>query len=129
MILVDIHTHLDDKAFEKDLDRVIENARKAGIKTIINNGINPSTNRKTLELSKKYDIVKAALGIYPHEGLKMGDIEVEIEFIEQNKKNIRAIGEVGLDYLWSKGNIKQPKESFQKMIQLEEKINMQNIIY
>ena len=43
----------------------IEDAKKAGLKIIVTNGINPETNRKTVEIARKYDIVKAALGIYP----------------------------------------------------------------
>ena len=64
-MLIDIHAHLDLKYFENDLDNVLERAKKNNVKLIINNGLNPESNRKTLELSKKYEIIKAALGIYP----------------------------------------------------------------
>ena len=64
-MLIDIHSHLDHSYFKDDLDVVIENAKKADVKVILTAGINPETNRKVLELSKRYDIVKACLGIYP----------------------------------------------------------------
>ena len=35
------------------------------MKIILTAGINPETNRKSLELAEKYDIVKPCLGFYP----------------------------------------------------------------
>ena len=57
MLLVDVHAHLDLKEFDSDLDDVIKRAETAGIKAIISNGLNHKSNRKTLELSRKYKIV------------------------------------------------------------------------
>ena len=88
MALVDIHAHLDDKQFAKDLDAVIERAKNIGLKVIINNGINPGSNRKTLELAKKFDIVKPALGLYPLEGLKLKEEELNRLMQEISKMSL-----------------------------------------
>ena len=98
-MLIDIHSHFDQCYFEDDLDKVINNAKKANVKIILTAGINPETNRKTLALAKKYDIVKPCLGIYPIQTLQKEieseeiplkenkfDIDNEIKFIEKNKK-------------------------------------------
>ena len=167
-MLIDIHSHLDHYYFKDDLDNVIENARKAGVKVILTAGINPETNRKALEIARKHDIVKACLGIYPIQyednnnkknnkkfiqknNIKNNDsntknndnkinniknnnsknklnIDEELKFIEKNKKNIAAIGEVGLDYKETK-NINEQKRIFEKIIQLTEKINKPIIIH
>ena len=63
-MFIDIHAHLDFFD-DKKIASAIENAKKAGVGLVINAGINPERIRKTLELIKKYDIVKASLGIYP----------------------------------------------------------------
>ncbi|MCH8004267.1 MAG: TatD family hydrolase [Nanoarchaeota archaeon] len=152
-MLIDIHSHLDHCYFNDDLDKVIENAKKANVKVILTAGINPEKNRESLEIAKKYDIVKACLGIYPIQktynendsikiknnnkineqknknNLRNINIDEEIKFIEKNKKNIIAIGEVGLDYFWVKDNINEQKELFEKMIQLAEKLNKPIIIH
>ena len=57
------------------------------------------------------------------------EIDKELRFIEKNKKNIVAIGEVGLDYSMAKSNIKEQKNQFQKFIILAEKINKPIIIH
>jgi TatD DNase family protein len=140
-MLIDIHCHLDHCYFKDDLDKVIDNAKKAGLKIILTAGINPETNRKALELAEKYDIVKPCLGIYPPKTLQKEidsheyplkenkfDIDGEIKFIEKNKDKISGIGEIGLDY--SKGEDSgNQKKIFEKMISLAEKIDKPIIVH
>src|SRR3989344_5069220 len=92
-MLIDCHAHLDDIQFSKDLDEVIKRAEENKIIYIINNGVNPNSNRKTLELSKKYKIVKPALGFHPTDSEKFSDdvVDNEIEFIKKTKKYILKI--------------------------------------
>lgn len=131
MILVDAHAHLDHKQFERDLEKVIERAKAANIKAIINNGLNPETNRKTLEIASEHKMVKAALGFYPTDAVKSGidAVEEEIKFIEKNKDKIIAIGEVGLDYHWLKGKDELQKEIFEKFIGLAKKLDKPLIVH
>jgi len=168
-MLIDIHSHLDHCYFKDDLDEVIDNAKKVGLKVILTAGINPEKNRKSLEIAEKYDIVKACLGIYPiqydnkednsnkknsiieknskkiinnENKINKNNIEKrkiknngklniyeEIKFIEKNKKNIIAIGEVGLDFHWDKNNVNGQKRLFEKMIKLTEKLNKPIIVH
>ena len=130
-MLVDIHAHLEFDSFKKDLDKVIERAKKANVKCIINSGTNQERNEKTLKLAKKYDIVKASLGIYPTEVLKKDEEELDknIAFIKKNKNNIVAVGEIGLDYHETKENTNKQKELFQKLIQLAEKLKLPVVIH
>ncbi len=131
MLLVDVHAHLDHCKFKQDLDKVIENAKKNNVKTIINNGINPEKNRATLELAKKYDVIKAALGLYPTDAIKLKEEEIanELEFIKKNKDKIVAIGEIGLDYHWNLKQHDKQKEIFEKIINLAEKIKKPLIVH
>lgn len=139
---VDCHCHLDHGMFD-DIDAAIQRAKEAKLSAIITNGINPETNRKSLELAKKYDIVKVALGIYPPDALqreseageyevkcKPFDIDEEIDFIRSHKSDICAIGEVGLDYAdKGKADVKGQKEVFEKMIELSEKLKKAIIVH
>lgn len=125
-MLVDIHAHLDLGQFDNDLEEVLDRAKNNDVKIIINNGINPESNRKTLELSKKYGIVKAALGIYPDCVSKI-DIDSELNFIKENKNKIIAIGEVGLD--GNEENIDLQKEVFIKIINLAKEIDKPLIVH
>lgn len=127
-MLVDVHTHLDDKKFSNVIDQVIRRAKESNIVAIINNGINSKSNRKSLELVEKYDIVKAALGIHPTEISKV-DIDDEVKFIENNKDKIVAIGEIGLDKHWEPEKLNEQKEVFLKLLSLAEKIKKPVIVH
>ncbi len=145
MILVDVHGHLDHDEFKKDLDVVVERARKAGVKHILTAGVNSVTNRKILELAEKYDIVHPTFGLYPIDALAKEieageatgflrdldafDINKELKWIVDNKDKCVAIGEVGLDFNWGKEHEKKQKENFQKVIEMVEKIKKPIIVH
>ena len=138
--LIDAHSHLDHSLMINKIDEVIKRAENAGLKHVITNGINPSTNRICLNLSKKYDIVECGMGIYPRNALKKeietGDypiktenfgIDEEIDFIAKNQNSIVAISEVGLDFV--DGEDDQQIEDFQKMIGLSEKLSKPIVVH
>jgi len=145
MILVDIHSHLDHARFNKDLDEVIERAKKAGVKSIITSGVNSRTNRLVLDLANKYDIVHPSFGLYPIDALakelEQGesdgfvrdtepiDVDKELGWIKENKDKCIAVGECGLDFHWVKDKNKEQKEVFQKVINMVEKINKPIIVH
>lgn len=141
-MLVDIHAHLTHELFKNDLNEVIERAKKVGLKAILVSGINPQDNRKVLELIKKYDILKASLGIYPIDALGLAsdetglprhkgiiDLEKEFDFFVKHKNEITAIGEVGLDYKFRVDYKEQQKQNFQKIIDFTKKINKPLIVH
>lgn len=127
MTFIDLHCHID---MMENISEIINNARRNNVKIIINNGINIETNRKTLELAKKYLEIKCALGIYPIDALKLSneDLEKEIKFIKENNEKIIAIGEVGIDLKWSK-DLEKQKKIFQKFIDLALEIDKPLIVH
>lgn len=126
MRLVDVHAHMDFPDFEKDMDEVLKRASDAGVKAIISNGTDVASNRRVLELEKKYPLIKAALGFYPTDVVKVKEEEFlkELEFIKKQKPI--ALGEIGLDRAWADFNPEKKyslqKERFQQIIELAEKI-------
>ena len=91
-MLVDVHCHIEDF---NDVDQVIDRAVSKGVKAILNNGSNRESNEKTLELARKYDVVKACLGLFPSDILKINDVSKEIDWIFS--QDFFAVGEIGLD--------------------------------
>jgi len=139
-MLIDVHSHLDHHLLVSRIDEIVHRAKNAGLKRIITNGINPETNRMCLELSKKYPIIKCAMGIYPRNALKKDvesgdypiknvdfDIGKEIDFIKNNKNSIIAISEIGLDFV--DGENKQQVEDFEKMLSLAEEIKKPVVVH
>lgn len=139
-LLVDVHSHLDHELVISKIDEIIKRTKNAGVRHVVTNGINPDTNRKCLELSKRYGIVKCGMGIYPRTALKKEaesgeypleisdfDIDEEIEFIRGNRSNIVAVSEVGLDFV--NGEDSSQIEDFGKMIALSEELEKPIVVH
>lgn len=142
-MLVDVHTHLTHEKFDLDRDQVIAQCYQDGIKNIIVNGLNPPSNRMTLALAAKYDIIHAALGIYPLDAINdmpdalpfsvvPFDVPSEIAFIKEQAQNrqILAIGECGLDGYWvDETTFPQQEKVFEALIQIALEANLPLIIH
>ena len=129
-MLVDVHCHLNFKEYDKDRDEVIKRAENLNL-TIVDSGTNIKDNKKSLELSKKYKIVKSSLGLYPNYAINLNEkqLETEINFIKENKDNIIAIGEIGLDKNEENPQIEKQIEIFKKVLSLAEKLKKPVVIH
>jgi TatD DNase family protein len=101
--VIDTHAHLDQI---NPLSLVLENAKIAGVISIITVGTNFESNVKILKIAEEnQDFVFPSIGIHPW------DVESEdresLEFIEANVGKCVAIGEIGLDFWIKKDKSKQ----------------------
>lgn len=120
--MIDVHCHLNFKAFEKDYDVVIKRAVDARVEKIINVGASVDTSEKAVDLASKYENLYAIVGVHPHHADKLENgWEEKIDKLAKKPKVI-AIGEVGIDYFSYKSNgISDPKlqkEAFEKQIEI-----------
>jgi len=93
--LIDTHAHLEEIG---DLERVLAEAKKAGIVAVVAVGSDYGSNKKVLQLARTYPgFVYPALGLHPGQ---LGDAQIDrdLDFIRDNIDSAVAIGEVGLDY-------------------------------
>lgn len=133
-MFIDAHCHLE--ALEKEClkaEKAVENASKNNVKLIVANGVDRKTNEQVLEFSEKFENVKASLGLYPEDAMKLSEkeIEEELNFIKNNKGKIIAIGEVGMDFKFTKDKkiIERQKDIFRKIIKLGKEIDKPVIIH
>lgn len=113
-MIIDGHVHLD--AIER-VDETLRRARSAGVHRLVAVGMDLESNRKTLELARRYPgVVSPAIGYHPW-NIRAGEIEAAIDFIRRNLASCVALGEVGLDY---KVKVKKPlqQDVFSKAIRL-----------
>jgi len=107
-MLIDTHCHLNFKTFAKNIDKVINGAKKAGVKKIVVPGTNLDSSQKAIELTQKHNNIYASVGIHPHHCLEIRNSclagrQAKHEIRNQLQRLIRtekvvAIGECGLDY-------------------------------
>ena len=125
--MFDTHCHVYKNEME-NYENIIKECDKNNIKLIIN-GTDKESNEEILKLSKIFDNVYASIG-YAQD--VANDIN-EDDFIlleEQIKNNkIVAIGEIGIDYYWTKENKDKQIYIFKKQLELAEKYNLPVIVH
>ena len=138
---IDIHAHVNFKAFEEDHSAVVRRALDSGT-WFFNVGTQIDTSRAAIKMANRYqEGVFAVVGLHPihtdasfHDKQELGnegeeftsrgeifDKNVYREFLKDPK--VVAIGECGLDYYHIKGkSLKKQKKAFIEQIELANEV-------
>lgn len=119
-MLIDTHCHLEGY---DNIDEIINKFN--GI--IIASGYNDETNKYVLELINKYDKVYGTIGIHPEEVENRYDLNIIIENAHNPK--IVGIGEIGLDYHYTKENIEKQHSLFKRQLDIATKFNLPVVVH
>lgn len=139
---IDIHSHINFKAFDNDRDAVIRRALD-GDTWVINVGTQIDTSKRAVELANKYkEGVYAIIGLHPihtsasyHDKQELGNEGQEFtsrgEIFDKNiyrellkDPKVVGIGECGLDYYHSGPElINKQKKAFVEQIKLANEFN------
>ena len=127
-MFTDTHCHIYSEYYD-NIDEILENAKNVNITRVINNGCDHKSNMEVLNLIEKYPNMYGALGIHPESADTYK--ESDIAFIEENIKNkkVIAIGEIGLDYHYTKENKEEQIKLLETQLKLAEKYNLPVIIH
>lgn len=126
MKIIDTHCHLNDDALFNDLDNVIERAKKVGVDKMVVIGWDENSSKRAIEIANQYDFIYAAIGFHPENVFDIDDDKLyETLNLYENKKVV-AIGEIGLDYHWTKEPEKREiqKQFFIKQIEFANKVGL-----
>lgn len=120
----DTHAHYNDEKFEGIVDDVLRRCKEIGVKYIINIGYNIESSIKAIELSNRYKNIYVAIGIHPSDVEKCSVKELEEVYRKYNNGKIVAIGEIGLDYSYTKENKNEQIELFKSQIKLANELKL-----
>jgi len=118
--MIDTHCHID---CINNIEDVINNFD--GI--IITSGCDDKSNLKVIELVDRYDKVYATLGIHPEEASNEYNMDIVTNNLDNPK--IIGIGEIGLDYHYTKDNIDKQIELFKKQLDIAQKHNLPVVVH
>lgn len=128
-MFIDIHAHIQDRILVERLGNVIKNAELVNVKKIICSSYDLSSSEEAIKISKEYQNVYATVGIHP-ENCEKYDSEVEKKLIELcNFNKVVAVGEIGLDYHYSKENKELQKQVFINQIIMANKLSLPIVIH
>ena len=125
---VDSHAHVNFGMYE-NVDDVLKEASKCNVKKIVNCAEDLKTSYDVIDLHNKYISLYPAVGIHPQnvDSCTIDDI-IELEKILCSEKVI-ALGEIGLDYYYSRENREKQILFFESQLKLAEKYNLPVIIH
>ena len=104
--IFDTHAHLCDAAFDEDREAIIADLGTHGVGAFTEIGFDLPSSRAALALAERYPQVYAAVGFHPDHSDHLRDEDVEtLRQMVENDQKIVAIGEIGLDYHYTREGI------------------------
>lgn len=121
--MIDTHTHLDGKEFTSDRAEVISRAKAASVERVFIPAINYKSCHSVVDFCREYEgYAYPMLGLHPEE--VKADYREQLDLIHQYIADQRAqgtpvlaIGEIGLDYYWSREFEKEQLDAFRTQVE------------
>ena len=129
MRFIDTHSHIYDEAFSQEEDAAVERAVRAGVTKIILPDIDSSSRESMFALALRHPgTLFPCLGLHPTSIAENWQEEMD-KVRSHLDKDIRAIGEIGIDCYWSKDFLDQQKEAFIQQLHIAHEKNLPVIIH
>ncbi len=116
MELVDSHCHLDFSPLGEDLENVLNAARENTVTHLLCVSVNMRDYPSVRSLAENCKHIFASVGIHPNERDEP-ETDVETLVAEARRPEVVAIGETGLDYFRSEGELDWQRERFVRHIE------------
>ena len=117
--MIDTHCHLDGEEFAVDRNEVVARARAAGVTKVFVPAIHLQSCQTVLDVCRQYPgYCYPMLGLHPEEvraDWKTVLAQLKSSILHQ-PSSIIAIGEVGLDYYWSREFEQEQLEAFEEQV-------------
>ena len=130
--IIDTHTHLDAEEFDTDRAEAFARAKEAGVSKVFLPAIDVKTTHAVLALSKQYPrYAYPMLGLHPEE--VKADWKEQLASLRQilnaQARDFIAIGEVGLDYYWSREFEQEQLQAFEEQVKWSVETRMPLMIH
>ncbi len=114
---IDTHCHLDGEEFHDDLDAVVQRAHEAGCTKILVPAIDLPSCQTVMEVCRRFPgYAYPMLGLHPEEVKSNWQEVLSSINCQLSTVNSLAIGEVGLDFYWSREFEKEQLEAFEEQV-------------
>ena len=119
MNFIDTHTHLDGEEFREDLPEVVKRAQEAGVSKVFVPAIDLPSVKTVMEVCRQYPgYAYPMIGLHPEE--VKSDWQQVLSgmkpLLDSSDGEVIAIGEVGLDYYWSREFEQEQLAAFEEQV-------------
>jgi len=129
LVLFDSHCHLTDSQFADDLPTVLKRSRQAGVQALMTVGLSVPDSRESVALTSGRDGVYCAVGVHPHEADRFRPFDVQSLKNLCIEPQVKAVGEVGLDYFRGYSTRANQETAFRAQIEMARMLDLPLIIH
>ena len=127
--IFDYHAHYDDPKFDGDRAQVLARVHEGGVEYIINAGADLETSRSSIRLAEEFPFVYAVVGVHPQDAQDAPeDYLARLEEMAAHPKVV-GIGEIGLDYHYTREHIEAQHRVFEGQLQLAARLGLPVVIH
>lgn len=125
----DSHAHLDEDCFQPDFDEILANMRENGVTNLMNIGFDLASSERSIRLSEQYDWIYAAIGSHPDDAAQVDGARIEAYRKLAQNPQVKAIGEIGLDYHYEDPVREVQKEALRMQLSLARELDLPVVIH
>ena len=96
--LIDTHTHLQLREFNRDREAVLERAWRAGLEAVVVLGVDAASSEAAIALARANPRAYAAVGCHPHDAARLNADGWRRLRELTRRPGVVAVGEIGLDF-------------------------------
>lgn len=126
--LIDSHCHIPLLSEDMAVDDILNNAKENDISHMLCVAIDLEGSPNIIELAKQHEMVSASVGIHPNTELEKEASADEIIALA-NLDEVVGIGETGLDYFRSEGDLEWQRDRFRTHITVAKELKKPLIIH
>lgn len=127
-MFIDTHCHLSKEDYD-DIDKVIMEDKEAEVDKIVVSGCSREAIDEVMSFKDKYDMVYVTIGYHPEyaDSVRKEDLDYLKSLL--GEKKIIGIGEIGLDYHYTKDNKDKQIWLFEEQLKIAENFNLPVVIH
>ncbi|MEN8237052.1 MAG: TatD family hydrolase [Pseudomonadota bacterium] len=128
---IDSHCHLNDERFAGELDVVLDNAKRAGVNTMVTICTELNEASTLLDLANTHEELYCSVGVHPHEAQIPENQENLAQVLTQFAVHDKVIGlgETGLDYYYEHSPKDAQRQAFATHIDVAKHTKLPLIVH
>lgn len=125
---IDTHCHLSMEDY-LDIDKVIEENKDALVEKIVVSGCSRESIEEVMDLKDNYDMVYVTIGYHPEYADTVTESDLDYLKSLLGEKKVVGIGEIGLDYHYTKENKDKQIWLFEEQLKIADAFNLPVVIH
>ena len=125
---IDTHCHLSMEDYD-DIDKVIEENKNALVEKIVVSGCSRESIEEVMDLKDNYDMVYVTIGYHPEYADTVTESDLDYLKSLLGEKKVVGIGEIGLDYHYTKENKDKQIWLFEEQLKIADALNLPVVIH